>query len=313
MVLYVVRRIVAGIVLAILVTFITFFLLSFSFEGAVRTVLGPSATPEAVNGVMRTYGFDRPVIVQYVDWLGAAVHGDFGTSIFTSQPVGPSVFAHLAVTLSLIVPALIISVVVSVVLGVWSASRGGVGDRIAQGVSLIGHIVPPLLLAIVLVVVFAITLKWLPATGFTAITADPAAWARSVTIPVIVLVTAGIASMTAQIRGSMIDELHKDYVRTLRTRGLSTRSIVLKHALRNAASPALTVLSLEFLGMLGGALIIENVFALPGFGSYSFNATLQGDIPVIMGVTFFSVLMVVVVNLLADLANGWLNPKARVR
>jgi peptide/nickel transport system permease protein len=110
----------------------------------------------------------------------------------------------------------------------------------------------------------------------------------------------------------MIDELRKDYVRTLRTRGVATSSVVLRHALRNSAGPALTVLSLEFIQMLGGALIIENVFVLPGFGTYSFNAALQGDIPVILGVTVFGVLLVVAVNLVTDIANGWLNPKARI-
>ncbi len=110
----------------------------------------------------------------------------------------------------------------------------------------------------------------------------------------------------------MIDELNRDYVRTLRTRGISSRSIVLKHALRNAGSPALTVMSLEFIQMFGAALIIENVFALPGFGSYAFNASLQGDIPVILGISVFGVVLVTVVNLVTDIANGWLNPKARV-
>jgi peptide/nickel transport system permease protein len=155
-------------------------------------------------------------------------------------------------------------------------------------------------------------LGWLPATGYTPLSEDPVAWAKSITIPVIALIIGGIANMAAQVRGAMIDELNKDYVRTLRTRGIGTRSIVLKHVLRNAAGPALTTLSLEFLTMLGGALIIENVFALPGYGVFAFNSSLQADIPVIMGITLFTVLLVVLVNLITDLLNGWLNPKARV-
>jgi peptide/nickel transport system permease protein len=312
MVSYMLRRLGAGLVLALFVTLITFFLLSSSFEGAVRSLLGSSATPDTIAAMSASLGFDRPVLVQYGDWLAGAVRGDFGTSLFTSLPVGPAVLARLGVTLSLIVPALLITVVISVVLGVWSASKGGVVDRVAQGISLIGNILPNLLLAIGLVLVFAIRLRWLPATGYTPFSEDPAAWARSVTIPVIVLVIGGIASLTAQVRGSMIDELRKEYVRTLRTRGIGMRSVVLRHALRNAAGPALTVLSLQFIGMFGGALIIENVFALPGFGSYAFNATLQSDVPVIMGITVFSVLLVVIVNLAVDFIGGWLNPKARI-
>ncbi|WP_404429887.1 ABC transporter permease [Microbacterium lacus] len=312
MIAYIARRLAAGIVLALLVTFITFLLLSTSFEDVALTILGPAATPEVTADLIAERGWDRPVIVQYFDWLFNALQGDFGVSVYTSLPVAPTVLQRLVVTLSIIIPALILTVIISTVLGVWSASRGGVVDRISQGISLIGYIVPGLLLAIGLVVIFAVQLKWLPATGFTPFTEDPAAWARSITIPVIVLTIGGVANMTAQVRGRMIDELRQDYVRTLRTRGISSNAIVTRHALRNAASPALTVMSLEFIQMFGGALIIENVFALPGYGSFAFNASLQGDIPVILGIAAFGVILVTVVNLLTDLANGWLNPKARV-
>ncbi len=313
MLAYIARRLVAGIVLALLVTFITFLLLSTSFEDVALTMLGPAATPEVTAALIAERGWDRPVVVQYFDWLFHAVQGDFGVSVYTSLPVAPSVLQRLLVTLSIIVPALILTVIISTFLGVWSASRGGVVDRIAQGISLIGYIVPGLLLAIALVVVFAVQLKWLPATGYTPPAEDPGAWLRSITIPVIVLTIGGVANMAAQVRGRMIDELRHDYVRTLRTRGISSNSIVIRHALRNAASPALTVMSLEFIQMFGGALIIENVFALPGYGSFAFNASLQGDIPVILGVATFGVILVTVINLLTDLANGWLNPKARVQ
>lgn len=312
MIPYILRRFGAGILLALLVTLITFTLLSFSFDAVVRARLGSAATPEAVTAMTATLGFDRPVLVQYFDWLGGVLRGDFGTSLFTSEPVGPAVASRLAVTLSVVLVALVITVIISVALGVVAATRGGVVDRLAQAASLFGYVVPGLLIAIVLVVVFAIHLRLLPATGYTPFNVNPSKWAATITIPVIVLVIAGAANITAQVRGTMIDELRKDYIRTLRTRGISTRSIVLKHALRNAAGPALTVLSFEFISMLGGALIIEKVFALPGFGTFAFNSSLQGDITVIMGITLFSVLLVVSINLLVDLVNGWLNPKARI-
>jgi peptide/nickel transport system permease protein len=313
MLLYTLRRLVAGVVLALLVTLITFLLLSASFDGVVRTILGPSATPQSVAALRHQLGYDRPLLVQYGDWLGHALTGDFGKSVYTRLPVAETVTQRLGVTLSLILAAMAVTVVLSVTIGVWAATRGGVVDRIAQGLSLIGYLVPGLLLAILLVVVFSVRLKWLPATGFTSLSEDPVRWARSITIPVIVLAITGIANLAAQIRGAMIDELRKDYVRTLRARGVSHRSVVLKHALRNAAGPALTVLSLEFITMFGGALVVENVFALPGFGSYAFNASLQGDIPVIMGITVFSVALVILVNFAVDILNGWLNPKAVLR
>lgn len=312
MLVYIARRLGTGIVLALLVTLITFALLSTSFHDVALTILGPAATPEVTAHLITERGWDRPVLVQYGEWLFRAVQGDFGASVYTSLPVAASVLQRLTVTLSLIVPALILTVIISTFLGVWAASRGGVVDRIAQGISLIGYIVPGLLLAIGLVVIFAVQLKWLPATGFTPLNENPLAWLRSIVIPVIVLTIGSVANMASQVRGRMIDELRQDYVRTMRTRGISTSAIVIRHALRNAASPALTVMSLEFIQMFGGALIIENVFALPGYGSFAFNASLQGDIPVIMGVGAFGVLLVTVVNLLTDLANGWLNPKARV-
>ncbi len=213
--------------------------------------------------------------MQYFDWLFHAVQGDFGVSgsVYTSLPVGPSVLQRLAVTLSIIVPALVLTVIISVVLGVWSASRGGVVDRIAQGISLVGYIVPGLLLAIVPGGgLRGAAAQMASCTGFTPFAEDPGAWVRSITIPVIVLTIGGVANMAAQVRGRMIDELRRDYVRTLRTREDRRRpSIVIKHALRNAASPALTVMSLEFIQMFGGALIIEERLRPPGVRKLRFQ------------------------------------------
>lgn len=312
MLLYVVRRLVTAVVLAILVTFITFLLLSGSFRDMVSTLLGPDATPASVTGRMHDLGYDRPLVVQYVDWLGHVVRGDLGTSLFTNQAVAPAVLSHMVVTMSIVLPGLIIALILSVVLGVWAASRSGAPDRIAQGISLVGHVIPALLTAIVLVVVFAVELKIFPATGYVAFGDSPVGWLRSTTLPVAVLVIAGMAAITAQVRGSMIDELGKDYVRTLRTAGVPTWSIVLKHALRNAGSPALTVTSLQFIQLFSYSVIIENVFALPGFGSFAFTSAQNIDVPVIMGVTIVSVALVTAVNLIADITNGYLNPKARL-
>jgi peptide/nickel transport system permease protein len=310
--LYALRRLVIGVVLAVLVTFITYLLLSTSFRDMVSTLLGPDATPASVTGRLHDLGYDRPLVVQYGDWLAHAARGDLGTSLFTSQAVAPAVLSHMVVTMSIVLPGLVIALILSVILGVWAASRSGAPDRIAQGISLVGHVVPALLTAIVLVVVFAVELKIFPATGYVQFGDSPVGWLRSTTLPVVVLVVAGMAAITAQVRGSMIDELGKDYVRTLRTAGLPSWSIVLKHALRNAGSPALTVTSLEFIQLFSHSVIIENVFALPGFGSFAFTSAQSIDVPVIMGVTIVSVVLVTVVNLIADIVNGYLNPKARL-
>ncbi|WP_084106307.1 ABC transporter permease [Demequina sp. NBRC 110056] len=312
MLLYSARRLLAGFVLFVIVAFITYWLLSFSFDSVIAARLGASATPETIAEVRADYGLDRPVVVQYVDWLAGVFQGDLGRSFYTQEPVIDAIPPRLFVTLSIVVPALIIATIIAVFLGTFAASRGGGADKAAQGVMLFGYLVPNLLIAILLTVVLAINLGWLPATGYVRFGDDPAGWLKSITIPVIALFIGGAANIANQVRGTMIDELRKDYVRTLRTRGVSARTVVYKHALRNAAGPALTVFGLTFINMFGGALIIEQVFALPGFGTFSFNSALQGDFPVLMGLTVFGVGMTVTINLLTDLANGWLNPKARI-
>ncbi|MET9973202.1 ABC transporter permease, partial [Streptomyces sp. NPDC006356] len=243
---HVLRRLGTGLVLALLVTLITFLLLGTSFDDVAGAILGTGATTDGVRDLKAQMGLDRPVVVQYLDWLGGAVRGDLGSSYFTAEPVLSAIAARFAVTLSVVLSALLLTSVISVALGVLAASRGGAVDRMSQGASMIGFLVPNLLIAIGLVYVLAIELGWLPATGYTAFGENPALWASSITIPVIALMIPGIANLTAQVRGAMIGELRKDYVRTLRTRGIPTRSIVLRHALRGAAGPALTVLSLEF-------------------------------------------------------------------
>ncbi|MBU5421214.1 ABC transporter permease [Cellulomonas hominis] len=301
-----------GVVLFVIVSFTTMLLLSFSFDSIIGSRLGSAATPESIATMRADLGLDKSIFSLYAEWLGNVVRGDFGSSFFTGQAIGDSIPPRLGVTMSVVIPALLISAVIAVVLGTLAATRGGWVDKTAQGMMLTGYLIPNLLIAIILVVVFAVNLGWVPAGGFTSFATDPSAWAKSVVLPVAAMAFGGAANIANQVRGTMIDELRKDYVRTLRTRGVPTRSIVIRHALRNAAGPALTVLGLTFINLFGAALFIEQVFALPGFGIYSFNVALQGDFPVLMGLTAFSVALTIGVNLLIDVANGWLNPKARM-
>ncbi|WP_062385343.1 ABC transporter permease [Demequina iriomotensis] len=311
MLLFALRRVAFGLVLFVIVSFTTMFLLSFSFDSIIGSKLGSAANVDSIAAMKADLGLDRSVPVLYAEWFRGVLHGDLGASFFTGEPVTEALPSRLAVTLSVVGPAMIISALIALFLGVLAATRGGWVDKTAQGMMLTGYLVPNLLIAIVLVVVFAVNLGWFPATGFTSFAEDPAEWARSITLPVITMAFGGAASMANQVRGTMIDELRKDYVRTLRTRGVSARAIVIRHALRNSAGPALTVFGLTFITLFGSALFIEQVFALPGFGTYSFNVALQGDFPVLMGLTAFGVGLTIGVNLLIDLANGWLNPKAR--
>ena len=202
--------------------------------------------------------------------------------------------------------------ILATVLGMAAAVKRGWIDRAVQTAAIVGDAIPGFVLAIILVTLFAIQLKLFPATSSIAPDADSSAWAASLTLPVIALVINGVTGGAQQVRSAVIKQLERDYVRTLRSRGISEREILFKHVLRSAAPTGLTVLSLQFIGMLGGVVIIEQIFALPGMGSLAVLSTTMGDIPLVMGVVLYTVIIVIIVNLLVDLINGWLNPKVRV-
>lgn len=314
MLTFVLKRLAAGIVLVFAVSSVTYALIySTAADNAARNILGESATAEQVAAKASELGLDQPLWQQYLSWLGGAVQGDFGTSWFTSESITTMVANRVPVTLSMVIGAVLVTTLLSAVLGVTAAVRGGVPDRLLQFVGVIGFALPNFWLALMLVLIFAITLPLFPATGYVPIQDDPAAWARSLVLPVTALALAGIAAASQQIRGAVIDVMDLDYVRTLRAHGVSSRSVLWRHVIRNAAPPALTILSLQFIGFLSGAVLIERVFGIPGLGTLTINSALQGDIPATMGVVVVMVLLVVAVNLLIDLANGWVNPKARLQ
>jgi peptide/nickel transport system permease protein len=309
---FVLRRLASGVVLLVVVTTATFFLLYLSGGNIARRILGQQATEATVQQKQHELGLDRPLLTQFGDWLSGALHGDLGDSWFSGQKVTEAISSRLSVTLSLVVGATLISAVLAVVLGVLAARRGGAIDRGVQVVSVLGFAIPNFLIAIALVTGFAIKLGWFEPTGYTAFADSPSAWLKSIALPVIALSIGGIAGVAAQIRSSVIDAMRQDYVRTLRSRGLSETRVVYKHVLRNAAGPALSVLGVQFVGLLSGAVLVETIFAIPGLGQVAVGATGQGDIPLVMGLVIAIAVIVVVLNLLVDLLQGWLNPKVRV-
>lgn len=312
MVTFILKRIVSGISVLVAISFVTFCLLYFSSANIARNILGESASPEQVSAKEVELGLHRPLLTRFFEWAGNALHGDFGVSWFTSEPVISALTTRLPITLTLVIVSIICIAIVATLLGIAAAVKRGWIDRMVQGAAVLGDAIPDFVLAIVLVSVFAISLKWFPATSSIAPDAGSSAWVASMTLPVIALLINGIASIAQQIRSAVIKQLEKDYVRTLRSRGISEREIIFKHVLRSAAPAGLTVLSLKFVGMLGGVVIIEQIFALPGMGALAVQSTSQGDIPLVMGVVLYTVIIVIIVNLLVDLINGWLNPKVRV-
>lgn len=312
MVSFIIRRIISGVVVLFVVSTLTFFLLYFSATDAARNILGETATQEQVHLKQVELGLDQPLVTRYLHWLGGALHGDFGVSWFTSQPVVGSILDRLPTTLSVVVVTIVIVAVLSTLIGIAAAVRRGWVDRVLQVVSITGAAIPQFVIAIIVVTVFAISLHWFPATGYVKLGDSAGGWAQSLVLPVVALAIGAIASTAQQVRSATIGVLSKDYVRTLRSRGLSPREVLFRHVLRGAAPAGLTVLSLQFINMLGGVVVIEQIFALPGMGFLALQSTTQGDMPVLMGVVVYIVLIVVIVNLLADLVVGWLNPKARV-
>ena len=312
MIRFILRRLLSGVILIFVISVVAFSLLYIGSGDIARRILGQNATQEIVDRKAAELGLNRPLYEQYWDWLTSAVQGDFGRSWFSGQLVAQGVSSRLAVTLSIVIGATLIAAIISVVIGVLAATRRGWIDRGLQFTSVLGFAIPGFLIALGLVLVFSINLKWFKATGYIPITTSFSGWMSSVTLPVIALAIGTIAAVAQQVRGSVIDALERDYVRTLRSRGLGMGRVVAKHVLRNAGGPALAVLAVQFVGLLGGAVIIEQIFALPGLGQLAVQATVQSDIPIVMGLVIVTASIVVIVNLLIDLAQAALNPKVRL-
>jgi peptide/nickel transport system permease protein len=312
MLMFILRRIGAGVVLLFVISSVTFFLLYIGSGDVARNILGQQATQEDVALKNEELGLNRPLLTQYFDWLGDAATGDLGSSWFTGEQVTSGITSRMAVTLSLVVGATVLTALIATVLGVWAAVRHGWVDKVVQAVTILGFAIPGFLIAVALVLVFAINLQMFDPTGYVGFTDDPGGWVKTVTLPVVALAIHSIASVANQVRGSVSDVLRRDYVRTLRSRGLSFNRVVFKHVLRNAGGPALAVLGVQFVGLLGGAVVVERVFAIPGLGDVAVDATSESDIPMVMGLVVAVAALVVIVNLVIDLMQGWLNPKVRL-
>ena len=306
------KRLASGVVALVVVACLTFILLFTTSGNIARNIMGDQASTESVATKAHELGLDRPLFARLGEWLWNAAHLQFGKSYFSEQPVFSAIGSRLPLTLTMVFVAILLIALVATLLGVTAAVKRGLADRIVQVMAVLGASVPGFIIGLVLVLVFAINLRWFPAVSRIGPTSKPGVWVASLTLPVIALVLNGIASSTQQIRSAFIKQLELDYVRTLRSRGIPEREILFRHVLRAAAPAGLTVLSLQFIGLLGGVVIIETLFALPGLGRLAVDATTQSDLPLVMGVVIYSVAIVVVVNLLVDIANGWLNPKVRV-
>ncbi len=306
------QRLLALVPLLFIVSVLTFSFTSLLPSDPVDLIIGDNGTQEQYELVRERLGMNQPVVVRYFQWLGKAVQGDLGTSFFNSVSVMGAVMQRLPVTLSLTAMSALIAILIGVAAGVAAALRPQSWvDRFATLGATFGQAVPNFWFGLILVAIFAVNLRWFPATGFTPITQSPWEWLRSVILPSIALGTASSAAIARQVRSAMVGVLQQDYIRAARAQGLSARRIIFKHALTNAMVPVVAVLSFQITVLLGGALIVEQVFAINGLGTLAIGAVRQQDIPMLQGLVLVMVGLVVVVQLATDVVYGLLNPKAR--
>jgi peptide/nickel transport system permease protein len=311
---HIARWLVSSLVLLFVITALTFVLASMAPGDAARSILSSqsgSYTAQQYQQMRRALGIDSPLPVQYWHWLDGLLHGSLGTDLFSGQPVSQELAGRLGPSLSIILATVVVTGLAGVALGVASAVRGGALGRLVDVVSLAGLALPNFWLALVLVEVFAVKFQVFPATGYAPLATDPVPWLRSIALPVLTLAAGSVAFIAKQTRDAMSEVLAQEFVVMLRARGLRPRAIVLRHALRNAAIPVVTVAGLLLVSLIGGTVLIEDVFSVPGLGQLAVTAAGSHDLPVIEGVAFVFTVVVVVANLLVDLSYRLLNPRVR--
>lgn len=305
-------RLFMGAVLLFGVSALSFFLLSLTPGDAARQILGLNGTPAQYAQLRNALGLDRPLYDQYWTWLVHALSGNLGVSLLNGGTVTQEIQSAAPVTMSLIAGSVVVSVVLGVLFGVFSAVRGGVLGKAVDAFALVGWALPVFWVASELVAVFAVWLHILPAVGYVPFSQSPSQWAQSLTLPVVALSLGPVAAIAKQTREAMLDVLASEHIRMAAANGVPPRSLIFRHALRNSATRVVTVLGIQIVGLLGGTVLVEGVFALPGLGSLVVTASVSHDIPVVQGVAVYFTLVVVVVNFVVDLVSWWLNPKVRL-
>ena len=298
-----IRRLIVALLVAATVMTLAFILTRLSGDLA-TSIAGPGATAEDIVAIRKAYGLDRPVITQFFDWVGRALTGDLGDSYYYKARVASLIADRMPVTLTLGVSGLLIALFVSLPLGILAAVRENTGfDRLVQMIALLGQAMPSFWLGLLLMIVFGLQLGWLPTSGTDT-------WDGYV-MPSVVLAFSAIPALTRLTRAGMIQSMSSDYIRTARAKGLSRASILLKHALRNAAIPVVAIAAVQLGFMLGGSIVIEQVFALHGVGFLAWESIGKNDFPIVQAVVLVLAVIYVALTMLADLMNAVLDPRLR--
>ncbi|MEN2740627.1 ABC transporter permease [Microbacterium sp. X-17] len=305
------RRLIYAIPTLLLVSFVVFLLFEAVGDPA-ASLAGPNPTPELLAQIREQLHLDQPLPVRYAQWLFAALHGDFGKSFSNGAAVGPLIFSRLGVTVSLIVVAMILTITIGGILGVVASLKPGrFWDRAVATVSASAIAVPPFWLGMLLVLAFALYLPLLPALGYVDLAQSPLEWLRHIILPSIALAAYGIGTTALQLKVSLSDTLRQDFIMASRAKGLPPHSLVLKHGLKNAAVPVVTMLGLRLAQLVGGTVVVEQVFNLPGLGQLALTSTIDRDVPVMLGIVVLSTLMITLINVCVDISYAYFNPKVR--
>jgi peptide/nickel transport system permease protein len=305
----IIKRLLWALPLLLVVSMLTFFLQMFSPGSVAQSMLATGATVERIAELNHQLGYDRPFLVQYGDWLWHAIQGDLGSSAYSNESVVSLIATRLPVTLSLTVLALLISIVLGMAVAALSAFWGGVVGKTADIVSVLLMSLPNFWVGMVLVAVVAANVRLFPTSGYVPMEQGLNLWILALALPVLATALSPIAVLALNARGELLTAMRSDFVRALRANGIPARLILWKHVLRNALGPILTIISLIFVNLLGGTLIVEQLFALPGIGRLAITATNQHDIPVMQGIVVYYTIIVIVVFTINDLLLVYFNPK----
>jgi peptide/nickel transport system permease protein len=309
---YILRRLILLVPVLLIVGVVVFALVHLTPGDPAAVMLGQSATPDQIARLRRQLGLDQPIQVQFVRWFWGALRLDFGDSIFLNMPVTEALRQRAQPTILLTVYALTIELLIGIPAGVIAAvRRNSLLDRLLMVLSISGAAVPTFFLGILLILLFAVRLRWLPSGGYVPITADPVEHFKAMVMPAFALGFSSAGLLARLVRSSMLDVLKEDYVRTALAKGVPHRAVVARHALRNALIPAITVVGYSLGGLLGGAVVTETVFTIPGMGRLVVQSIARRDFPVIQGAVMLIAAAYVMVNLLVDILYLYVDPRSR--
>jgi peptide/nickel transport system permease protein len=304
MTVYTLKRLSVAVLVAFTVSLLTFSMIYLSGDPAIA-LAGPEATQADIENIRHFYGYDRPIIMQYFDWVGGALTGDLGHSHYLKIEVAEVIFRRLPVTMTLGATALTFALVLAIPLGVLAAMRPNtLIDRTALTIALIGQALPSFWFALIMMFFFGVTLRWLPITGSDS-------W-RNFVMPAIALGYYTTPAVMRLTRAGMLDVLSSDYIRTARAKGLRPGVVLFKHALRNAIIPVVSLSAVQFGFMLGGSIVIETIFAINGLGQLAWESILRADLPMMQAIVLVLACFYIVLTFLADMLNAFLDPRIRV-